>query len=271
MGSVNLETSQDEDPPGVGGAASGGTAVSRHLPVSLSPRLSVLASQLLDLFFPPRCVACKRRGAWFCARCRSQIETIAAPLCVHCGQGTEGEPICATCKQHPPKLDGLRAAGYLEGTLRLAIHAFKYTGVRELAAPLGEVLAEGYARYSLPADLIVPVPLHEARRNQRGFNQSLLLAEQLSTHTHLPVNQHDLLRLRDTASQVGLRALDRRKNVHGAFAWQGGSLKGRQVLLIDDVCTTGATIEACAAALLAAGAANVWGLTLAREKWQAQG
>ena len=142
--------------------------------------------------------------------------------------------------------------------------------MRALARPLGEILAEGYERYRLPADLIVPVPLHPARHSQRGFNQSLLLAEELSTHTHVPLNHRDLLRVRDTVSQVGLGAADRRTNVQGAFAWQGGLLKGQHVLLIDDVCTTGATMEACALALSSAGAASVWGLTLAREKWPAR-
>jgi ComF family protein len=224
--------------------------------------------QALDLFFPPRCVSCKRRGNWFCPRCRGQIEVITPPFCEHCGQGTSGEALCVNCMRQRTRVDGLRAAAYLEGPLREAIHAFKYKGVRELAGPLGEILAEAYTRYALPVDVIVPVPLHAARHSQRGFNQSLLLAEELAARVQRPLNHRDLRRVRDTPSQVGLGAADRRTNVHNAFAWQGGSLAGQRLLLIDDVCTTGATIESCAAAVYAAGATSVWGLALTRDRWK---
>ncbi len=239
---------------------------SPHPPITLSPRLRVLASSLLDLLFPPRCVSCKRLGAWLCARCRQSVEFVAPPLCVHCGRGIDSGTECASCRSRRLALDGLRAAAYFGGPLRDAIHAFKYSGVRELAGPLGDILYEGYQRYSLNVSLLVPVPLHKARHSQRGFNQSLLLAQELAARGGMPVSQRGLLRTRDTPSQVGLDAAGRRKNVQGAFAWQGPSLQGQSVLLIDDVCTTGATMEACAAALFSAGAPSVWGLTLAREK-----
>ncbi len=237
-----------------------------HLPVTASSRLRVLASSVLDLLFPPRCVSCKRLGGWFCVRCRRAVEFVAPPLCVHCGRGIDSGTECFSCRSRRPALDGLRAAAYFSGPLRDAIHAFKYNGVRELAGPLGEILYEGYQRYTLSASLLVPVPLHKARHSQRGFNQSLLLAQQLAARGGLSVSRHELLRTRDTPSQVGLDAAGRRKNVLGAFTWQGTSLQGQSVMLIDDVCTTGATMEACAAALFSAGALNVWGLTLAREK-----
>ena len=191
---------------------------------------------------------------------------ISPPFCVHCGRGIDRGTECFLCRSHRPALDGLRAAAYFGGPLRDAIHSFKYNGVRELAGPLGEILYEGYQRYALSAGLLVPVPLHKARHSHRGFNQSLLLAQELARRSRLPMSQHDLLRTRDTPSQVGLDAAGRRKNVQGAFAWQGPSLQGQSVLLIDDVCTTGATMEACAATLFGAGAQSVWGLTLAREK-----
>jgi ComF family protein len=205
-------------------------------------------------------------GAWICTRCRKQIEAINPPLCVHCGRGVERGAVCYLCRSHRPALDGLRAAAYFGGSLREAIHAFKYNGVRALAGPLGEILYDGYLRHAIHADVLVPVPLHDARHSQRGFNQSLLLAQELARRSGLAVGQAGLLRTRDTRSQVGLGAAERRANVHEAFAWQGGSLASRRVLLIDDVCTTGATMEACAAPLYLAGALSVWGLTLAREK-----
>jgi ComF family protein len=170
---------------------------------------------------------------------------------------------------HEPAIAGLRSAAVFGGPLRKAMHSFKYNGLRDLSVPLGGILADGYARYAPPADLLIPVPLHRARQRQRGFNQSLLLAQELSAHTGLPLVRDALVRWRDTRSQVELGAAQRRENVSAAFAWKGASLNGRHPLLIDDVCTTGSTLEACAAPLYAAGAATVWGLTLAREQFAA--
>ncbi len=228
---------------------------------------SALTSSVLDLLFPPRCVSCRRRGAWFCARCRREIVELAPPLCERCGQSIPSGRLCSLCRRRPLQIDAIRSVGYLEGGLREAIHAFKYRGVRALAQPLGDMLVEGHRQHAVQADLIIPVPLHAARHTQRGFNQSLLLAERLARQTGTPVNAIDLQRVRDTRSQVGLNVCDRYANVADAFAWQGAPLRGRRVLLIDDVCTTGATMQACAVALRAAGAATVWGLTVARERW----
>ena len=220
----------------------------------------------LDLLFPPRCVGCKRQGAWLCARCRAQAPPLPEPLCVHCGQSITSGDLCLDCQNRPLALHGLRSAHFFEGPLCSAIYAFKYNGLRQMAGPLGEMLFAGYTRFAIAADMMVPVPLHAARQSQRGFNQSLLLAQDLAGRVHLPVDGEHLLRMRNTRPQVGLGATARRSNVDGAFAWAGESLGGQRVLLIDDVCTTGATLESCADALYTAGAASVWGLTLVRER-----
>jgi ComF family protein len=233
---------------------------------SASQTLLQVWNTALDLLFPPRCVSCKRRGAWLCARCRAKLVPIPDPLCVHCGQSITSGDLCPACQERPLALHGLRSAHLLEGPLRSAIHAFKYNGLRPLAGPLGEMLFAGHTRFAMAADIIVPVPLHRARQSQRGFNQSLLLAQELAGRVHLPVDGRHLVRLRDTRPQVGLGATARRTNVQGAFTWTGESLAGQRVLLVDDVCTTGATLESCADALYDGGAAEVWGLTLAREK-----
>lgn len=117
----------------------------------------------------------------------------------------------------------------------------------------------------LPADLIVPVPLHMDRLRERGYNQAVLLTRELSERSGLPLEEGSLVRIRETAPQVVLKADERRKNVRGAFRGQGEKLRDRQVLLIDDVCTTRATLEACAEALREKGARSVWALVLARE------
>jgi ComF family protein len=242
-------------------AASQDVAVARIAPVWLQDGVA----SLFDLFFPPRCVVCKRRGAWLCAGCRRAIEPIPEPICVRCGRSAPAGRTCADCRLHPMTLHGLRAAARFRDPLREAIHHFKYNGLRALATPLGDILCEAYFRYGLSADLLAPVPLHPSRQTQRGFNQAAALAQRLAARTHLTVASSEFLRVRNTHSQVGLSAAQRRENVRGAFAWHGPPLQGRSILVIDDVSTTGATINSCAEALVAAGAARVWGLTLACE------
>ena len=117
----------------------------------------------------------------------------------------------------------------------------------------------------LPAELLVSVPLHMDRLRERGYNQAALLTRELSERSGLPVEEGSLVRIRETTPQVALKAAERRKNVRGAFRGQGEKLRDRQVLLIDDACTTGATLEACAEALREKGTRSVWALVLARE------
>jgi ComF family protein len=150
--------------------------------------------------------------------------------------------------------------------IRKAIHQFKYQGLKALAQPLAELL-DNYWRALPPAcDVVVPVPLHPRRQRQRGYNHSGLLARKLGGLIGLPVMEGYLLRHRDTAPQARTAgAEERRENVAEAFLCRDQRLEGKRILLIDDVCTTGATLDACARALRSAGAASVWGLTLARE------
>jgi ComF family protein len=150
-----------------------------------------------------------------------------------------------------------------ENPIRPAIHVLKYQNHQAVAAVLAGLLADAYRRYALAVDLIMPVPLHPARLKERGYNQSELLASQLGQLLQLPVNSTKLQRIKKTEAQVGLGAGERQKNVAGAFAVKT-TLQDQSILLIDDVCTTGSTLDACAVALKAAGAASVWGLTLAR-------
>lgn len=176
------------------------------------------------------------------------------------------EQLCHVCREMRPTIDGIRAVAYFEGNLRRAIHRFKYHGVQMLAHPLAKLLIEYQANHRLPADIIVPVPLHPDREAERGYNQAGLLAQALGVQIELPTVETGLARVRSTPPQVTLGARERRSNVAGAFQARTHGIAGRQVLLIDDVCTTGATMEACAQALKAQGAESVWGLTLARAR-----
>ena len=223
-----------------------------------------LVSAFLDLLYPPHCVICGQMGAWLCVTCIEKIPWLEPPLCQRRGRPISKPGLCPHCQDNSSYLTGLRSVSAHMRPLRRAIHALKYEGTRVLAEPLGDILAECWRRESIPAEVIVPVPLHRARLRQRGYNQSQLLAEALSKSAALPIDTSALVRGRNTLSQVGLSHRERWENVWGAFECASTSFCGSSVLLIDDVCTTGATLEACAAALLEAGADRVWALTLTR-------
>ncbi len=174
------------------------------------------------------------------------------------------ERLCRICRETHLTIDGIRAVAYFEGNLRSAIHRFKYDGAQALAGPLAQLLVEYQKDNQLPADVIVPVPLHPHREAERGYNQSALLARVLSSHLGVPATETALARVRATTPQVSLDAIERHSNVAGAFRARVHEVTGRRVLLIDDVCTTGATMESCSQALKSAGARSVWGLALAR-------
>lgn len=186
-------------------------------------------------------------------------------MCPHCGYSPV-QVVCENCRRHPlpAALHSLRSAAWFEGPLRRALHHLKYQ--RDI--PLGDTLAEWlfalYRREGLAADLIAPVPLSQQRLRERGYNQADLLARPLAEWAGVPYAPRALTRSRHTLSQVGLSAAERRQNVAGAFVADRRQVAGRQVVIVDDVCTTGATLAACAEALQDAGAAGVWGLTLAR-------
>ncbi|MEA3459414.1 MAG: ComF family protein [Chloroflexota bacterium] len=220
---------------------------------------------LLDLLFPPRCVGCGRKGIWLCARCASEIELIRPPICTLCGRPVAEDGLCFFCRSDPPPIDGMRSVAYFEGVMRKAIHSFKYKNLQALAIPLGEMMGDYWRRTPLPTDVIVPVPLHPHRLRERGYNQAALLAKELGKRIGLPV-VGSLVRVRETAPQVGLSARERQENVKEAFRCLDDSLVGRRVLLVDDVCTTGATLAACSVALRGGSARSVWALTLARPR-----
>ena len=223
---------------------------------------------LLDFVFPPHCVSCKAANHWLCPVCLSRIAFIHEPFCKRCGIPVESDKVklAQSCPHHNLQfIDGIRSAAYFDHTpIRPAIHAFKYNNHRALSAALGQILADAYRRYHLRAEIVAPVPLHRLRARERGFNQSELLARALSQILGLPLNTTTLQRVGQTRSQVDLTAAERQQNVGDAFACRDRGLAKLRVLLVDDVCTTGATLDACAAALHRGGATSSWGLTLTR-------
>lgn len=220
----------------------------------------------------PVCRACLAKpeplaAEYFCVQCR-------APFMSRYPLDEQGR--CGLCRRGVRGFDAAYSFGFYEGELRKLIHLFKYGRVEPLAAPLGKLLARALPREQ-SFDVIVPMPLHWRKRWQRGFNQSELLAREVSRRTRVPV-RNLLRRVRYTESQAGLTSAKRRENVSGAFEARSAGLLGRflrikpepglvdglSVLLIDDVMTTGATAASCARALKRAGARHVSLLTLAR-------
>jgi ComF family protein len=231
--------------------------------------LHSLVQQGLDLLFPPRCAGCRRVGHPLCPACWQTMQPLTAPLCRRCGMplasGGEG---CAACRHDAFQFDGLRCVNLYRDALRRTIHAFKYQGQTHLAEPLGLLLAEAFTHYNLHAHALVPLPLHPERQRQRGYNQATLLARVCAAHLKIPCLENLVIRRRPTRAQAGLNAQERVQNVAGAFALaphrSPHALTGYTILLIDDVCTTGATLNACAAPLYACGIREVWGLVLGR-------
>jgi ComF family protein len=159
-----------------------------------------------------------------------------------------------------------RALGYYEGSLQEAIHQWKYEGKTSFNPIFGEWMAEGLNRYWDPGlfDLLIPIPLHRERLRERGFNQALLLAKELNRRTGIPYRKRVLRKKRPTIPQVNLSGAEREKGVRGSFhVIEREELEGKSVLLVDDVYTTGATVNECSKVLLAGGAARVDVLTLA--------
>lgn len=234
-----------------------------------------LLQPLLDLLFPPFCASCEAplgdgRQDPLCGSCWNGILPITSPWCPACGfpypVGT-GAFLCERCHRRPPPYAYARAAAYYCDPLRTAIHALKYRGKTALATPLGRFMAEAGQRHLTLHEVhgLVPVPLHPTRLTERGFNQAALLARELGRRWRIPVLASLLRRVIPTQPQSELTEIARRRNVRGAFAvWRPVAVKGRHVLLVDDIFTTGATAAECARALLEAGAETVGVFTLAR-------
>jgi ComF family protein len=228
---------------------------------------------VLSVVLAPACATCDQpldqptRGP-VCHACWRSILPLTPPLCDCCGDPlptwrTISLPLarCPRCRRTSRFVDRARAIGAYDGTQRSIVHALKYEARRSLARPLGALMRRHGADVLAGAACAIPVPLHRSRRRERGFNQ----AADLARHLHLPVVTA-VRRVRATATQTGLPAAQRHRNVRDAFAASSAvrHIRGSIVVLVDDVCTTGATLEACARELKRTGVAEVRALTAAR-------
>ncbi len=188
------------------------------------------------------------------------------PICPRCGKPQSSGILCPGCVGWQAAIDGIRSPFRFDGVIREAVHQLKYRNLRALVVPLAELLQNYVSNNSIPGEVLVPVPLHKRKLRERGYNQSQLLAWKLGRLINLPVVDDCLIRQKHTPSQARASTIDeRRTNVANAFACHDHRLRDKQVLLMDDVATSGATLGACASALKAAGASSVWGLVLAIE------
>lgn len=227
----------------------------------------------LDIMVPPCCLVCRARiGAHhlLCPACWRDVSFIRPPLCDVLGIplpfDTGERTVSAGAMAHPPSYDRARAVAHFSGTMRTLVHQLKYADRHDARALFGRWMAETGGELCEGANVIVPVPLSRLRLLLRHFNQAAVLAAELSRRTGVAMDPMLLKRVRWTKSQVGMTRDQRRRNIAGAFAvpsHRRARIEGRNILLIDDVITTGATVNACARALKRTGAARVDVLALA--------
>lgn len=236
-----------------------------------------LRDGVLHVLLPNTCCACRRDLPWrteeaLCASCRSQVKGVGTLYCLRCGKPLpDGGAHCYQCrgsKARQFKCSLIRSAVVFGPQVRGVIHCFKYADQPHRAAYLAQWMHKHWTDYPelAGAELLIPVPLHRKKRKARGYNQSELLAQALGPMLQLPVDSISLVRSRNTPSQTQFGREGRLKNMDGAFTCvRPDAVRGKTILLIDDVATTGATLEGCARALKAAGARRVMAYTLARE------
>jgi len=229
--------------------------------------------------WPERCPLCRallEPGAppSLCRSCMALIKPLAAPLCALCGRelslaSLPPGQVCGYCNLGPPAYDAARSFAVYDGLLAQAIRAFKFHSDRSLLPALQELMlkADEAWLHAHDVDAVIPVPLHQARLRARGFNQAADLARPVARHRAVPLLGGALVRVRDTEPQYGLSIDQRRGNVKGAFSVdRPGRIQGKSIMLVDDIMTTGITLNESAKALKKAGAQKVVVLTLARTR-----
>lgn len=223
-----------------------------------------LAWKCVDLIYPPQCICCGKIGYRVCSTCWQQRVYFTDKICKICGKPIQHSSICEDCASKPAALEKIRSLGPYKGVLRDYILAMKFKrdlGLPELILPDLAALIE---KTDFEADYLVPVPLSKKRLNQRGYNQVSVWGIPLSKMVGVPLMTSILAQSKETVSQVTLPAEQRRENVHGVFSVISDQVRGKDILILDDVITTGATIYECAEVLRKAGARKISALTIAR-------
>jgi competence protein ComFC len=237
---------------------------------------------ILDLIFPKVCLGCDREGAWLCDVCFAKLKFSSGQYCLGCKTPNKSGVFCSKCQQHY-YLDGVMIAGnYDDKLLNQLIKALKYHFVKDIAAILGNYLVNFLqpekddkkflkskfinlpAQAGLKLTIIIPVPLHNRRQRWRGFNQAEAIAKVVAQNFNLEINSQNLIRIKHRQAQSKLNEQQRLSNVANCFSWRGKNLARTDIVLVDDVITTGATLNECAKVLKQNGAGQVWGLVVAK-------
>ena len=225
-------------------------------------------NKFLNILFPETCPVCQHpaedhKTAPICSDCWQTVSPYEGPMCRRCGKPlvSDVSTTCGECLEDEPAFSYARSFGLYEGVLKKAISLLKFYGIKRLSKPLSDIIFH----IEMPrVDAVIPVPLHEKRLRQREFNQSALLAKYLAESLGIAVLLNCLVKVRDTMPQVGLNSGHRRKNIKRAFdIKQRELIEGKNIMLVDDVVTTGATVRECSRILKKAGARNIYVITLA--------
>ncbi|SPD75215.1 ComF family protein [uncultured Desulfobacterium sp.] len=235
-----------------------------------------ILDKLIDIIYPPRCHVChgfidRAETGPFCKDCYAGFAKLSSPICTVCStpfaSEAQGDHLCEDCLRDRPAYRSAFAAFHYRGTVVKAIHQFKYRAKTYLSESLGRLMAEYAEGISIGSGnlLIMPVPLHPKRLRERGYNQGLLLARRVASHLKAELDFLTLRRARYTAPQAGLKKDERKRNVRGAFKVKDPSVvEDKTILLVDDVSTTGNTLNECARVLMRSGSREVFCLILAK-------
>lgn len=223
--------------------------------------------RFIDLIYPPFCCNCGKIGYEICPICYKNIDTIKYHKnCLFCGITIKQGKYCRNCKKTPPQFDQLRSWGIYTGVLKKVIQKIKYNrgfGIIEyIIGPIIKIIK----KWNISVSMIIPVPLGKKRELERGYNQSVLIAEPISEFLEIPLYKHALIRTRETKSQVGLNFEERKINMQNAFVAEKNACEKKSVLLVDDIATTCSTLNESTKALKLAGAQYVFCFSVARTK-----
>jgi len=216
----------------------------------------------LDLLFPPECGGCGKLGTRWCDTCQSSLKLLNGIVCDVCGLPQDKPGVCSTCLANRPRFHSLRAWTVFEKPIQPALHKLKYRRDFSMGDAIAAAMLPFVQSLNWNIDLVIPIPLGKQRMHERGYNQVAMIAKPLAMGLGLQYSPHALARRKETRSQVGLSREERQKNVHDAF--QASGVQGKIALIMDDVSTTGSTLSSGAEALYAAGAKEVYALTVAR-------
>lgn len=217
----------------------------------------------LDLLFPPYCGGCGSAGSRWCSACNGRVNILNGIVCEICGLPQDKLGVCEACLTSRPRFRSLRAWAVFEEPVQSVLHKLKYRRDLSLGDAIAAAMMPFVRKLNWQMDLVVPVPLGKQRMRERGYNQVAMIAKPLAMGLGLQYSPHMLTRRKETRSQVGLSREERHKNVQDAFQ-AGTGVKGKTILIMDDVSTTGSTLSSGAAALYDAGAGDVYALTVAR-------